>query len=50
MNSRLVLQDANQMIDITLMMEKELQNCYRKNKKQAKKVNLKKERTDAKKF
>jgi hypothetical protein len=41
MNSRLVLQDANQMIDITLMMEKELQNCYRKIK-QAKKVNLKK--------
>jgi hypothetical protein len=37
------------MIDITLMMEKELQNCYRKNKSKQK-GNLKKERTDAQKF
>jgi hypothetical protein len=35
MNSRLVLQDANQMIDITLM-EKELQKLLQKNKNKQK--------------
>jgi hypothetical protein len=45
MNSRLVLQDANQMIDITLM-EKELQKLLQKNKNKQK-GKFKKERTDA---
>jgi hypothetical protein len=47
MNSRLVLQDANQMIDYTYDGERVAKTVTEK--KTSKKVNLKKERTDAQK-